>query len=163
MNIIWLHVHPTIIQRHITRIPAIPWSNRSIKWITLVQTRLLLGQWRICILDFVRTIPLLLDDSFILIFGQEFFKTRPFFFFLVSGILSRNSRSTGQTDLQTGLSRPGAFLLFLPPRALNSSMNLKGPSLLELPNEISKAQTFLHQWLYFFLLLIRLDLAELTL
>ena len=82
MNIIWLHVHPTIIQRHITRIPPIPWSNRSIKWITLAQTRLLLRRWWLCILNFVRPPPLLLDDSFLLIFGQELFKTRPFLFLL---------------------------------------------------------------------------------
>ena len=42
-------------------------------------------------------------------------------------------------------------------------MSLEGPSLLELPGEILKAQISLHQQLYFFLLSIRLDLAELTL
>ena len=110
------------------------------------------------ILDFAWSPLQSLSTPFLLIFGQEFLKTRPCLDF--GGVprftehTSQTGPMTGQTGRtgqiaamagQTGRLVVGLLLLVLPPRVLNSSTNLQGPSLLELPDEISKAQTSLHQ------------------
>ena len=94
-------MHPTIIHRCIkVRIPTIPWSNRSTRWSIITLTRLLLMSWRWSrILDFAWWPLLSLSTPFLLIFGQEFFKTRPCLNF---GGVPRFTGRTGQTGPMTG-------------------------------------------------------------
>ena len=63
---------------------------------------------------------LFLSSSFLLILGQELLETRPSFLLVVSGIFSKTPRGSGQTGLQTGLYRPDALLLILPPSVESS-------------------------------------------
>ena len=72
LNLIWLHMHPTIIHEYIkTRILAIPLGNRFIEWriITLTWTKiwlLMMFRWWFRILDFVWASLLLLVDSLLI-------------------------------------------------------------------------------------------------
>ena len=164
LNKVWMHIHSTIIHRCvIIRIRSEPWSNRPTKWIwrksiiTLLNMRsrllTMLRRW-ICIFSLIWSLLLFLSCSFLLILGQELLETQPFLF-VVSEIFSRALRMTGQTGLQTGLCRPGTFLLLVPPRELNLSMKLQGTSSLEFLWFVSEILALVHQWSHFFPLLIR--------
>ena len=85
-------MHPIIIQRCVmTRMWPKPWGNPLWTWhndtITLmwVRIRLLTRCWRwLGTFSFIWSFLLLLDNFLFL--GQEFLKTRPFFFLIVFGI-----------------------------------------------------------------------------
>ena len=93
--------------------------------ITLTWMRIrLLTMYRrwLYILNFSKSLSLLLSNFFLLILGQEFLETRPPLL-LASGNFSRPPRSTGWTGFKTdltGLCRSGTLLFILPPDELVS-------------------------------------------
>ena len=110
LNVIWLHMHPTIIRRRIkvTMKPGSKWSIMCSNIITLMwktNRLLLMFWWWSHILDFTWLLLLLLSSSLLIIFGQEFLKTRSY---LVFGGTLRFTGCTGETSLGTGQTRmPG--------------------------------------------------------
>ena len=164
-------MHPTIIQRRI-KVRMKQGSNRSIMHsniITLMWTtnRLLLTlRWWFHILGLTWLLLLLLSSSFLFIFGQKFFKTWPC---LTLGGTLRFTGRTGQTGLgtgqtgqtaigsgQTGRLAVGFFSLPCPPPSVEVFIAAR---------EVLFCSTFLSglssPMITFFLLSIRLDLAEL--
>jgi len=107
LNIIWLHIHLTIILRCIiTRIQPKPWSNRLWMWhtntITLIWAKIrLLTSSCLYILGFIGSYLLLLGRSLLLILGQELFEAWSCFILNCGGI-ARFAGLTGQTGLDTG-------------------------------------------------------------
>ena len=169
-------MHPTITQSHITRIPAIPWSNRLTKWIQLRSVIKWLGRESDCSRCFDGGfVSLALVGPFFCFWAAPSFLylVRSTFearlcFVLVAETFCRTPRRTGQTGFQTdqtGLSRPGALFFSCPPLPEHWILQWVFRDLLcwSFLVRFWKLRSLFTNNYIFFLLSIRLDLAELTL